>query len=84
MASVTELSPYSIPCDNLMRVSDPYKWKLINGEDYIPEDDEYVTVKGYYLIGLAQARYLCKYTDEIVYTNGLYDLYVWAVKDKGV
>ena len=81
MVNITELTRYSVPCNHLMRVSDPYRWELINGEDYIPEYDEYVDVKGYYLIGLAQARYLCKYTDEIVYHNGLYDLYVWAVKE---
>ena len=68
----------SVPADLLMRNTDPYRWVLINGDDYVDEEDEYKEMAGYYIVSEDTAKILME-TDEVLYSYPKYGLIVWGV-----
>ena len=59
------------------------EWDVINGIDFDEEYEEYATVCQYYIIDSNGADILQELTDEIVYYNQKFDLYLWGVTHYG-
>ena len=57
-------------------------WELENGFDE-DEDGDYLEVYQYYIISGYGAKFLCEYTDEIVYYNPDLDMYIWGITHFG-
>lgn len=60
----------------------PYGWELVNGDD-LDDDSEYYEIYQWYIIDYHGYRDLARLTDEIVYYNEQYDLYLWGITHFG-
>jgi hypothetical protein len=70
--------------NNIINSGDCYEeWQIVNGCDYIEEEDEYIEVFQYYIISEEGAEILKHYTNEIVYYNSKFDMYLWGVTHWG-
>jgi hypothetical protein len=58
-------------------------WDLVNGNDYDEETDEYNEIFQYYIISDQGAEILMECTNEIVYYNDAFDMYLWGVTHYG-
>lgn len=60
----------------------PNGWELINGDEF-DEDGYYHEVYQWYIISGAGADFLQEFTDEIVYYNEQFDIYLWGITHFG-
>lgn len=58
-------------------------WKLINGQDYNEETENFIEIFQYYIISEYGVDILKKYTEEIVYYNQELDIYLWGITHFG-
>ncbi len=75
--------PHILNNDIIRNTAGVGSWDIVNGSEYIAEDDFYVEVFQYYIISEEGARILEYYTDELVYYNEDLGLYVWGVTHFG-
>lgn len=69
-------------CNDALRIGEFDDWQLCNGSE-LDDEDNYAEVFQYYIIDDNGARILCEYTDELVWYNEKYDVYVWGVTHWG-
>ena len=58
-------------------------WDIVNGCDYDEETETPAEIFQYYIIDDNGARILIELTDEIVFYNELFDMYIWGVTHFG-
>lgn len=59
------------------------EWELVHGEDYDEEENRYCDIYQYYIIRPVGVEVLEMWTDEIVYYNEAFDMYLWGITHFG-
>ena len=71
-------------CNDIIKVS--FDWETYNGSDFYEDEYGEIYIKEiyqYYIISESGAEILSEYTDEIVFYNYEFNLYVWGVTHFG-
>ena len=58
-------------------------WDIVSGKYYDEETDEYYDIYQYYIITDQGYKFLAEHTDEIVFYNEKFDMYIWGITHFG-
>lgn len=69
--------------DIISKTQDIGYWDIVNGSEYDEESDSYEEIFQYYIVDNNGAKIIQNFTDEILFYNEEFDLYVWGVTHWG-
>lgn len=62
---------------------EPDAWNIYNGDIYDEEKDNYIDIFQYFIIDGEAAEWLLHHSDEIVFYNSFFDVYLWGITHYG-
>lgn len=69
-------------CNDVFQIGEYEDWELFNGSDYC-DDEDFKEFFQYYIISEQGAEILRDYTNETVWYNEQFSMYVWGVTHYG-